>query len=208
MNGFKAVKTASAILALGALVGCGQEYTPNAEPHVASPFGGGNVLEGFGDQSNYRTVSYEVLRSTLADTMGVTEGPLDGNCASTAACPKSHPISFLDANKNSLGAPIYNQEDPNATQAPGTLTSGGFKVWILASTSACGRMMDVASGAALFPQGVGSYQHLYLTLIGRAPTADEIAELDTVAASFGDEKKKGAAVCSTVLGSLEFLTAN
>jgi hypothetical protein len=89
------------------------------------------------------------------------------------------------------------------------MSSGGFKAWILAASSACGRAAtDNTRRAELFPNGVSDYNHFYQVTIGRNPSAEEIAELDMLQASFADDPHKAAAVCTTVLATLENLAAN
>jgi hypothetical protein len=92
------------------------------------------------------------------------------------------------------------------------MTSGGFKVWILAASSACGiAMQNTTTREELFPAangGISNYNHFYGALLGRTPSAEEVAELDMLQASFGDDAHKAAAVCTTVLTSLENLAAN
>jgi len=220
----KALKALTLSLSLVGLVGCGQGYTPSPEDNVATPHGGGDVFDANGDDTVYRTASYEVLRYTLREVLGLmdTLPPSTALClgAVGGACPLANPVPYLALNATQMGAPAYTADDPLATQVPGPITSGGFKVWSLASSSACGRMMREQAAPALFPQGISNYDHMYNVLLGRAPTAGEVEILNNLQASitsFDAAKKpagvtldhvKGAAVCSAVLGSLEFLTVN
>ena len=71
---------------------------------------------------------------------------------------------------------------------------------------------------ALFPMGVTNYDYLSQALLGRAPTAAEVARLDQLEADIATAnpglgtsmlmQRQGAAVASSVLGSLEFLMVN
>jgi hypothetical protein len=72
-------------------------------------------------------------------------------------------------------------------------------------------MNNATTREELFPAAVGgvsNYNQFYAALLGRAPTAGEISELDMLQASFGDDAHKSASVCTTVLSSLENLAAN
>ncbi len=222
MTGMKALKGTAVILSLAALTACGQGYTPSAEEHIAAPHGGGDVFGSGSDNTTYRTASYEVLRSTLIDLMGVGDvtapaAECSAAVVAAAGCPKYAPLNYLQANKGSLGAPVYNQADPNASQVPGLMSSGGFKAWILASTSASGLMMNQAT-PMLFPQGITNFDYLYQALLGRLPTDVENARLNQLAADIATAnpslntmelgKRQGAAIASSVLGSMEFLMVN
>ncbi len=221
MNTRKIVSVSFGLLLTG-LVGCGQGYTPSAEEHVAAPHGGGDVFGSGTDNTTYRTTSYEVLRSTLIDLMGVGDvaapvAECSAAVVAAAGCPKYAPLNYLQANKGSLGAPVYNQADPNASQVPGLMSSGGFKAWVLASTSASGLMMN-QTPPALFPQGVQNFDYLYQALLGRVPTDVEVARLNQLSADIAAAnpslntaevtKRQGAAIASSVLGSMEFLMVN
>ena len=200
---------------LTGLVGCGQGYTPSPEENTPAPHGGGDVFGSNDDDTVYRTASYEVLRYTLVNVLALGEAPnaaiVTASCAAPLTantCPKGAPVQFLDANRSAFGVPVYNTDDPLGTQAPGAMSSGGYKTWILSVSSACGRMMDEQAEPAVFPNGVSDYNRLYNVTLGRAPTAAEITRLDELRATLDTPQKQGAAVCSSVLGSLEFLTVN
>lgn len=214
MNGLKALKGTAVALLTVALAGCGQAYNPGPEEHLASPRDVGDVFNSNPDTAPYRTVSYETLRSLLVDFLGVN--PNAPNLAGTpcaapltaATCPLLAPVVYLDANRNALGTAIYTA-DPLGTQAPSLMTSGGFKVWILASSSACGlAMQNDAKRNELFPNGVSDYTYFYQALLGRSPKPAEIQEFDMLQASFGDDVHKAAAVCATAMVTLENLSAN
>jgi hypothetical protein len=212
MNGLKALKGTVVVLSLAGLtglVGCGQGFSPSAEQHVAAPQGGGDVFNNGNDTTVYKTASYAVLRGTLINTMKVSDQALGASCTAlgAAGCPLNAPLTFLAANQAALGEPVYNQADPLNTQAPGPMSSGGFKVWILASSSACGIMMS-QTAPALYPNGVTDYNFMYQSLLGRNPSATEIDRLNTLEASWPDAQHQGASACSAVLGSLEFLMVN
>lgn len=216
MNGLKALKGTAVALSLMALAGCGQAYNPGPEEHVASPRDQGDIFNSNPDAAPYQTVSYQVLRSFLVDTLNVAETApsFTGTpCAglTPSGCPLLAPVPYLDANRGQLGVAVYTAA-PDGTQAPSLMSSGGFKVWILAASSACGiAMQNPTTVEELFPAaegGVSNYNHFYGALLGRAPTAAEIAELDMLQASFSDDAHKAASVCTTVLASLENLAAN
>lgn len=204
----KALKGTALALSLLALAGCGQEYNPGPDAHDAKPVDAGDVFSSDPDSTVYRTASYESLRAMLVDILGVNANTTTCTVSGVVVnpCPQTNPVGYLDANRNALGTAIF-AEDPLATQAPSLMTSGGFKVWILASSSACGLMMQ-ADPTRLFPNGVSDYTFMYNALLGRNPTSDEAMELDALQASFADDEHKGAAACSVVLGTLENLSAN
>ena len=232
----KKVLNLAAALALVGVVGCGQGYEPGDPSGAPAPHGGDDIFGAGDDSTVYRTASYEVLRFTLTDTMklGTTVAPaglatLCGTGVTAQNCPKAAPVQYLDANRASLGMPVYSNEDPLATQAPGPMSSGGYKVWVLAASSACGRMMNEQATPALFPNGVSDYNYIYNVLLGRAPTNAEVEILNDLrnqaliaspstaslngkqtssATNATPEQVQGAAVCTSLLGSLEFLTVN
>jgi hypothetical protein len=213
MNGLKALKGTALALSLMALAGCGQAYNPGPEEHIAGPRDAGDVFGSNPDTAPYKTVSYDVLRSMLTASLHMpATAAVSGVCAGQANnCPLQAPVAYLDANKASLGVAVFTA-DPDGTQIPSMMSSGGFKVWILASSSACGlAAMNPTTLEELFPAaqgGVSNYNQFYGALLGRSPTAAEIAELDMLQASFSDDAHKAASVCSTVLASLENLAAN
>ena len=237
MDARKIVAAVAGTLLLG-VVGCGQGYSPSPSDSAPGVVGGGNVFGSNPDGTVYHTASYEVLSYTLSNTMGLgTTLPFTaaqitticGTGVASNACPKADPVGFLAANKGTLGAPVYNVDDPLSTQAPSQMTSAGFKTWALASTSACGRMMTEQATPALFPNGVNDYNYMYMALLGRAPTKADVDALNGLVASYTAAHAKcttsgasgcdsfaagsltqlqGAAACSAVLNSLEFLTVN
>jgi hypothetical protein len=223
MNGLKALKGTAVALSLMALAGCGQAYNPGAQDHEAAPRGAGDVFSSNPDTAPYQTVSYDVLKSLLVTTLHmpltatVTTYPANGSVpAGTCVgqqnnCPLQAPVQYLDANKGQLGVAVFTV-DPDGTAAPSLMSSGGFKVWILASSSACGQaMMNTTTREELFPAsmgGVSNYNQFYGAILGRAPSAAEISELDMLQASFSDDAHKAAAVCSVTLAALETLAAN
>jgi len=205
----------AAALTLTVIAGCGQPYSPAPAEHIAGPHGGGDIFESSPDTAPYQTVSYDILRSWLVDTLHMPQSvAVSGACdpvIDADACPRQAPVQYLDANKGALGIPVFTDE-PDGTQAPSLMTSGGFKVWIVAASSACGIAAATPSTMnELFPAaqgGLDSYDTFYLLLLGRSPTAAEIAELDTLQGAYSDDVRKAAAVCTTVLASLENLAAN
>lgn len=215
--------------------GCGQEFIADGPEGVVQPHDPGGVFNDGSDDTVYRTASYETLRFTLSISLGLGSTIAPGaadlcNGADLATnCPRANPLGFLDANKRALGVAVYDQEDPLATQAPGPMSSGGYKAWSLAASAACGRMMMEQSSPKLFPNGnVADYTKVYQILLGRMPLERETEVLDALRATYTSvatrpvpltqgtvrgptptlNQLQGAAVCSAVLGSLEFLMVN
>lgn len=213
MNGLKALKGTAVALSLMALAGCGQAYNPGAEEHDAAPRGAGDVFGSNPDAAPYQTVSYDILNAFLRDTLNMpATAAVSGVCTGFQnECPLQAPVQYLAANKGALGVAVFTA-DPDGTQAPSLMSSGGFKVWILAASSACGLAMNNPTTLEeLFPAaqgGVSNYNQFYGALLGREPSAAEISELDILQASFSDDAHKAAAVCTTALASLENLAAN
>jgi len=237
MNRVNVARMGTAAMLSLVLVACGQAYTPTPGASVPGVQGGRNVLGGSPDSTIYRTASYEVLRYTLLNTLNIqaklvsTTFACGTGVSVTTGCPGADPVEFLDANRGALGVPVYSADDPLATQAPTQLTSAGFKVWDIAASSACGRMVSdsalyVNGQPVLFPDGnFTNYTTLYVSLLGRMPTAGDLSVLSALQASMGDssyftdtgntvrtgtnlQQAQGAAACAAVLGSMEFLTAN
>jgi len=222
-------------LSLGLLAGCGQGYTPSSGASVPGVQGGGDVLGGTSDGTVYKTASFEVLDYTLKVTLNM-QGQIQGTQSCGVAdpvngCPLANPTGFLEANSAALGVPNYSQADPLATQAPTMMTSAGFKVWDLAASSACGRMVAdsttfVNGKPALFPDGnYTNFNTLFVSLLGRVPSPAEISRMaqlqsdlanpanfvdtgNTVRTGMSLQQAQAASVCAAVLGSMEFLTAN
>src|SRR5574341_421810 len=209
-------KILSASFGLLLAAGCGQEYSPSPDENIPAPHGGGDVFDNNGDSVAYRTASYEVLRFTITNTLNLGTGvaPNTSQCGTTPInqCPAANPVRYLDDNRAALGTPVYSP-DPLSTLPPGPITSGGFKVWIQASSSACGRMMHEQGTPALFPSGINDYTYMYNVLLGRAPTQQEIEILNDLKTavlqvpadpskpkppSTTPEQIQGAAVCSAV----------
>ena len=222
MNGLKALKGTAVALSLIALAGCGQAYNPGPEEHIAGPRDQGDVFGSNPDTAPYRTMSYEAMREQLTNFLGVaiddpmyaqpfTNDPAGTNSCngltSNAGCPKLEPVLYLDANRTTLGTAVFTA-DPLGTQAPSLMSSGGFKVWILAANSACVKAMNGPKYGELFPQGASNYTTWYNALLARNPNQEEIDILDELTASFGSEQQKAAAVCTLTLSSLENLRAN
>jgi len=238
MNRVNLALMGTAALASIALAGCGQGYTPSSGASVPGVQGGGDVLGGNPDNTIYKTASFEVLDYTLKVTLNMQAKIQSSTFVCGAGidavngCPGANPTGFLEANSSALGIPVYNQADPLATQAPTMMTSAGFKVWDLSSGSACGRMVSdpalyMNGKPVLYPDGdYTNFTTLYVSLLGRLPTSAEIIRLHQLqadmanSANFMDPQNavrtnatdlmqaKGAAACSAVLGSMEFLTAN
>lgn len=209
-----ALRLSTMALSFVALCGCGQPYSPESEAHTADPRGAGDVFESNPDTTRYQTVSYEILRSWLVTTLHMPETVAVGGACAPAQqneCPIQAPVPYLDANKGALGIPVFTA-DPDGTQVPSLMTSGGFKVWIVAASSSCGlAAQNPATVEELFPAaegGLASYDRFYGTLLGRTPSDAERAELDLLQGAYSDDVRKMAAVCTTVLASLENLAAN
>lgn len=219
---FRSIAFSLPVLTL-ALAGCGQPYTPEPTPHEVGPqhrdvFGNAEQKEA------YAMLPVEVLHSTLRDVLALGDAPspdvavlCDG--FPLEQCPAGDPISFLLANEAQLGAPILETSDPYGLSAPRLFTTGGFKVWMLASSSACGRMMREQAVPVLFPNDylpasdglyIHDYETAFLTLLGRSPRESEVTRLDQMqmTSALSSLEKRGAAVCATLLGSLEFLGSN
>lgn len=211
MNGLKALKGTAVALSLLALAGCGQAYNPGPEDHEVAPRAPGDVFDNNADAAPYQTVSYEALRALLTDFLGVQDNTNFAGtpCANLAVggCPLLAPVAYLQANRNSLGIATYT-DDPLSTVAPSLMTSGGFKVWILASSSACGIAMEGSKYTELFPNGPSDVTLFYQLLLGRSPNAGELAEIDALQSSFAEPQKQAAAVCSVAMAGLENLGAN
>jgi hypothetical protein len=226
MNGMKALKATAMALSVAALAGCGQGYSPEANQHIADPRGGDGVFNNGSDQTVYKTASYDVLRTTLVSTMMVTDvaqasiptAECSAAVVTAGQCPKYQPLAFLAKNSVALGAPIYSSQDPNSTQVPGPMTTGGFKAWVLASTSASGLMMQQHPDKLFVNGDVTNFDLLFESLLGRLPTQDEVARLTQVEADIAAAnptltgtplaQRQGAAAVSSVLSSLEFLMVN
>ena len=224
MNG-KVVKTLAATVAMLALSACGQEYTPAEERHPSEPHGPTDLFGSNNDFTIYGTISYSVLRSTLVDVLGVNPT----GAADADENPLADPVGYLDANKELLGEPVYG-DDPESSVAPGDMTSGGYKAWIFSAASACGMMVQT-NPARLFPAGANDYTYAYSILLGRVPLQAEKDRLDALQAElygsdnapdlapvdgvpdsdkigtpvFATTAKKQAAVCTSILTSLEFI---
>jgi hypothetical protein len=218
MNGLKALKGTVVALSLVALAGCGQAYNPGPEEHLAGPEGKGDVFGSNPDTAPYQTVSFEVLDRMLREQiLRRNDGSLLGDtafsglCAGLQAnpgCPLQAPLSYLNNNKGSMGVAVFTA-GAETTFPASLMTSGGFKAWILAASSACGKAAtDDVRRAELFPQGISDYNHLYQTILSRNPSTAEVAELDLLQSSFADDPHKAAAVCTVTVLTLEALAAN
>lgn len=209
-----AFKLTTVALSFAVLCGCGQPYSPEPEAHTAAPRGAGDVFGSNPDATRYQTVSYDILRSWLVTTLHMPQTvAVGGVCdpAMQSACPLQAPVQYLDANKGALGIPVFTA-DPDGTQVPSLMTSGGFKVWIIAASSSCGiAAQNPATVEELFPAaegGISSYDRFYSVLLSRSPSDAERAELDVLQGAYSGDVRKMAAVCTTVLASLENLAAN
>lgn len=210
MNGLKALKGTAVALSVVVLAGCGQAYDPGPADHEAAPRSPGDVFDNGSDASAYQTMSYEALRGLLTDFLGIPANT-GTSFAGTAcdglqnnSCPLLNPVPYLDASRNALGVATYT-DDPLSTSGPSLMTSGGFKVWILASSSACGLAMQGPKYAELFPNGPSDLTLFYQLLLGRSPSAAEISEIDALQSSFAEPQKQAAAACSVAMMTLENL---
>lgn len=150
------------------------------------------------EKPTYQTISLSVMHFTLTDTLGVpamtSDDPVDD--------PLHYPDAYLQANASALGEPDYEAGIP-----AGPMTSGGFKAWLLASSSACGIAMT-NTPERLFPNGNHDYTYAYALLLGRKPKFEEAMILTTLQGQFPDPVRGEAAVCTSILNSLEFMDAN
>jgi hypothetical protein len=180
------------------------------------------------DATEYRWVSYDILLSTLTDVLGV-------RMQNTANDAELDPIRYLEDRKEAVGAPDYTSESPDGAVTPGNFSSLGMKTWIMAASGACGMAMDGVKKDELFPLGVDNYNEIYVQLLGRLPKAEEVQILEEVATNLADvwnnppqgsdpaeqakydaaknnptigEARVATAVCTSILGSMEFLTVN
>lgn len=139
----------------------------------------------------YRFLPYAVLRSVLTDTMQIPSGQSVGDD------PVHDPVSYLDANRFVLGSPDWE----NGAEAITGMTTGGVKVWTIASSSACAIWLQ--QNPALSFERTGNYDKLYITFMARVPTVEEIKIMDHLRIQFGT--RGDVAVCSALLASLEFM---
>ena len=209
--------------ALATLSGCESQPFEPGNKHTAAP----QPRDVFGAEEpvgQYQMLPIEVLHATLRDSLGLGDTPSPDFATLCGTfppeqCPAGDPIAVLLDNAAQLGAPVYETADPFELSGPRLFTTGGFKVWVLASSSACGRMMTEQAVPALFPNDylpasdteyIDDYDPMFMVLLGRLPTDAEVARLDMLqmSAPYLNLRKRGAAVCSAVLGSMEFLGSN
>src|SRR5688500_19803654 len=98
-----------ALSVLALLTGCGQGYEPGDAAGVPTVEGGDDVFGSNGDDTVYKTASYEVLRYTMTNTMKLGEAIAPRGLATVCGtgitapnCPKAAPVQYLDANRASL----------------------------------------------------------------------------------------------------------
>lgn len=205
---FKTTILSVAALAL-ALTACGPaSLTQNHETDGPGHTRGGTPEIG---ESTYEFVTYDVLYTTLHDALAVIEMPYPGTGPDDPASPnnpREDPIGFIQERAATMGAPQYDPNSPDGT-IQGKFTSLGIKNWILAANGACAiAMNDPATADALFPSGATEYEEIFVVLLGRFPEAAEVALLDELTAQFSSELDRETAVCTTLLGTQEFLTIN
>src|SRR5437879_5948901 len=129
-------RTLLAAAALGLLAACGQPYSPVPDKTVPGVHGGDGVFGNHDGSMDYQTVSYDFLRSTLTDVVGVMP-------VATPApdSPLTDPLGYLDANRLQIGDPAYG-DGADGSAGPTKMVPGGYKAWIISSSSACGLMMQ------------------------------------------------------------------
>lgn len=152
---------------MAALIGCGPADFTGSQPNGAPD----SLIDRDGDApidtTQYEWVSYDFIFSVFTDTLGMTfQGPTDD--------PENAPLDYLDARKAQVGASDYNDSLPD-NAVTGAITAPGYKTLIFAGSSACGLAMEQGKYAELFPNGLDSLDTLYLTLLSRYPTTEEIA---------------------------------
>lgn len=191
-----------------ALPGCREEPDPgNLDPWT----GRNGDLPQTGPE--YKFVSYDVLLSTLEDTLGVQESFYPGGVAvdgtedpASPDNPREDPVGFFKARGVTMGQPIFNPDSPNSTISTG-FSSLGMKNWVHTAAGACGKAVVGPKAAELFP-AAGNYDAIFLTLLGRYPTSQELSDINEHVAQFSTVEQKQAAVCTALLGTMEFLTIN
>ena len=151
-----------------------------------------------GDSTYFEFVSYDFLFITVTQTLGVSsdQGDTDN--------PLTSPLRYLTDNSASLGGPNFDSDDTDQV-GYGVFSGAGYKNWLLVSSGAAGIAMDGAKYNEFFPNGSDDYNTVYLTLLGRGPVAEEIAEFDAVALGGA---AKATYVATALLSSAEFLTLN
>jgi len=196
----------STIVFAFALTACG----PGKLDHDPPPDDGNN--RGGGTEGYDPTYSFQdpqVLMSTLTDLLEVadqdystSEDPLG------IFNPQVDPVGFLAARMHTLGDADYDP-DPFYTDMGG-FNGLGMKNWVLASNGACAIAMT-QNPTKFFPTSDEKTRHDYIVelLLGRLPTVDEVNTLNALWDEFSPNMhKQRTAVCTALLGSLEFLSAN
>jgi len=175
------------VLALFA-TGCGQYYAgPDCSTAVLNP----DPKCSFTVESPiYQVIPYSVMHSTLTD---VLLAPVEKDSDPTDD-PLHYPMAYLNSHRFELGAPDYENGIP-----PQPITTGGFKAWVLASSSACGLMVQKHPEV---------YDGLFVALLARQPTQVDRDLITKINQEFPDPARAKAAVCTTILSSLEFMDAN
>jgi len=196
--------------------GCGPAALRSQGGIPGAPVGDSNRTGSFSMTQTmpYNFVSYETLYKTLTETLGVPRDTVDQDLSDDFGPeddPLHNPIYFLETRKESLGAGQLAPSNPDESVVPGSFSSLGFKYWILAASGAAGIAMDnTEQRSAFFPQGTGNYDTVYLTLLGRYPTAEEEATLKELIHKAGgfSQSKQAAMVLTALMTTLEFLTVN
>lgn len=189
-----------------ALLACGPgKLERNPDPDDGNGRGGG--LDGY--DPSYQFQDPEVLVSTLTDLLEVPD--MDYSTQEDPQGifnPEADPVGFLKARVHTLGNADYDP-DPFFTDLGG-FEGLGMKNWILASNGACSIAMT-QNPTRFFPTNDAKQRYDYMVelLLGRSTTTDEVETLDEVWDAFApDVQKQRTAICTTLLGSLEFLSAN
>lgn len=100
------------------------------------------------------------------------------------------------------------EASPNEGRLANTeCTPTKFRITTEMFINACEMAMSQSEvKAALFPNGVGDFEYLYLTFVGRRPEGNETQVLEELQSQFESEDKKAVAACASVAASLESLT--
>lgn len=207
----KWIKAISVGLFMVTLAACEPAKLETSQPDARDDTGR-NGGQPPANHTQYEFVSYDVLYSTLTVTLGVGQVNYPGTAGDptdppSPNNPRHDPIGFFVDRAVTAGMPIYDPNDPSAS-IPTNFSTLGMKNWLYAASGACGLAMAGPKGGEFFPQGDSNYDTIYLTLLGRSPSGKEVADLDATVAQFDSSAQKRAAVCTAILGSMEFLTEN
>ena len=147
--------------------------------------------------SDCQIVSPDILQSRLKNILGIAAGDVpvladNGNTTN---------VMRIASNLTTLG-----KGDPSTGMADDySCTTPKFKTMIQVFVDACAIALNDSSVAArLFPNGTGDLNALFTSLLGRGPTADEIAIIVELQGAVSPAQVK-AATCGAVASSLASL---